>query len=95
MTAKNEWSFITGEQLESYANDAQRLFDEMRRFAQANGIKPFAGGLCGALMVRAVNEMMGGDLRWWHELIDDPEVLFKKYRFKMPPGGFVGEGGEG
>lgn len=62
---RRDWSFITGEQFESYLGEAQRLIEIVRR----EGIHPFAAGLAGVAFIRTALQVMGGRVEWWLDFV--------------------------
>lgn len=62
---KRAWSFVSAEQMRSYALEARELV----AFAQVHKITPFGAALAGVAFIRNALATMGGDASWWCKLI--------------------------
>ena len=66
----SKWSVVSVEQWLAWLKDAKELYDVVYETGRTRKINPIAGAIAGALLVRSVCDMMGGDLRWWLRFIE-------------------------
>lgn len=66
----SKWSVVPVDKWLAWLTEAGELYKVFAKEGKERGFHPIAGAIAGAILVRAVCDMMGGDIRWWLRFIE-------------------------